>query len=45
MVILVACFEAVFEWVAGGGTGRLMDLVTRALKVVDAKARLDALSG
>ncbi|TMC15030.1 MAG: TetR family transcriptional regulator [Chloroflexi bacterium] len=31
MVILVACFEAVFEWVAGDGTGRLMDLVTRAL--------------
>jgi AcrR family transcriptional regulator len=45
MVILVACFEAVFEWVAGDGAGRLMDLVTRALKVVDAKARLDALSG
>jgi AcrR family transcriptional regulator len=45
MVLLVASLEAIFDWVARGGKGRLMDHVNQALEIVDAKARLDAISG
>ncbi|MFI5282087.1 MAG: TetR family transcriptional regulator [Candidatus Dormibacterales bacterium] len=44
MVVVVAAFEAMYEWVRGGGHGSFMHLVNRALDVVDAGARLDAIT-
>ena len=44
MVVVVAAFEAMYEWVKQGGRGDFMALVNRALDVVDAGARLDAIA-
>jgi AcrR family transcriptional regulator len=44
MVVVVAAWEAMYKWVKDGGRGPFMDLVNRALDVVDAGARLDAIS-
>lgn len=44
MVVVVAAWEAMYKWVKDGGRGPFMDLVNRALDVVDAGARLDALA-
>jgi len=41
--LIGAIFEASLRWMKGGGRGDLGDLITRALDVVDAGARLDAL--
>lgn len=45
MVILVASFEAIFEWVRVDGKGPLLDLVSKALEMVDARGLLDGISG
>jgi AcrR family transcriptional regulator len=45
MVILVASFEAVFDWVREGAKGSLMGKVHQGLEIVDARGRLDALGG
>ena len=42
MVVVVAAMEAMYEWVKHGGRGSFVQLVDRALDVVDAGARLDA---
>jgi AcrR family transcriptional regulator len=44
MVVVVAAFEAMYEWVRHGGRSDFMAIVNRALDVVDAGARLDALA-
>lgn len=44
MVVVGAAFEAMYEWVKRGGQGDFMALVNRALDVVDAGARLDAIA-
>jgi AcrR family transcriptional regulator len=45
MLILVASFEAILDWVRGGGKNNLMELVSKALEIVGAGGRLDALGG
>ena len=44
MVVVVASMEAMYEWVKDGGRGSFIQLVDRALDVVDAGARLDAIA-
>ena len=44
MVIVGAAWEAMLEWVKQGGPGNFIGLVNRALDVVDAGARLDAIA-
>jgi AcrR family transcriptional regulator len=43
MTVVTAAFVAMVEWVRGDGRGDIADLVGRALDVVDAGARLDAI--
>lgn len=44
MVVVVAAMEAMREWVRQGGKGSFVGFVVRAIDVVDAGARLDAIS-
>jgi AcrR family transcriptional regulator len=44
MVVVVAAMEAMREWVRHDGKGSFVGFVTRAMDVVDAGARLDAIS-
>jgi AcrR family transcriptional regulator len=43
MVLIGAVYAAGVEWLRQGGRGDILDLVNRALDVVDAGARLDAI--
>jgi AcrR family transcriptional regulator len=43
-VVLVAALEAMFEWVNSDGRGSFLGLVNKALDVLDAGARLDAMA-
>jgi len=43
MVLVTAAFEASLEWMRRGGSGSLMDLVTKALDITQVGARLDEL--
>jgi len=44
MIVVVAAFEAMREWVRQDGKGSFVDLVNRALNLVDAGARLDQIT-
>ncbi len=44
MVVVMAAMEAMREWVRHGGDGSFVGFVRRAMEVVDAGARLDAIS-
>lgn len=44
MIVVMAAMEAMREWVRQDGKGSFVEFVTRAMDVVDAAGRLDAIS-